>query len=132
MTLKELRLDYKAKKNAFEGDPLNGKAEAAYLAAMKALDQAINATVESIVEQGKAADESKKATPAAAKKAEAALKAAEKAEQEAAIATKAAADKAEVEAKEAAKKAAQAATNNEPATGAVTENPNAEDELKKS
>lgn len=125
MTLKELRLDLKAKKNAFEGDPLNGKAEAAYLAAMKAFDQATNAVVESIVEQGKAADESKKATPEA-------KKAASKAAQDTAIAAKAAADKAEVEAKEAADKAAEAAKTTEPATGAVTEKPNADqDDTKK-
>lgn len=126
MTLKELRLDLKAKTNAFENDPHNEKAKAAYLAAKKALDQANKAIIDSVAENF--VEDTKKAATNPKKAAAEAKKAAE----DAAIAPKAAADKAEVEAKEAAEKAAQEAKTTEPVSGAVTENQNAEDELKKS
>lgn len=129
MTLKELRLDLKAKTNAFENDPHNEKAKAAYLAAKKALDQANKAIIDSVAENF--IEDNKKAATNPKKAAAEAKKAAEDAAIEAgiaAIAAKAAADKAEV----AAEKAAQEAKTTEPVSGAVTEKPNADqDDTKK-
>lgn len=84
MTPKETRLNYKAKKNAYQGDPDNAKVKAEYEAAKKAFDELSDETI---------SDEQN-------------IKLAEEANKKAASDAKKAADKAAKEAKEAADKAA--------------------------